>query len=90
MSKQPESLRLADALERAVVKTDQEDDVIHVARWFVEQSASELRRLHAINAELVKALKECDEAMSYMSEYDIPLTLPSQVKDALTKAERSC
>jgi len=36
--------------------------------------------------ELLEALKACDEAMSYMSEYDIPLTLPGQVKAAIDKA----
>lgn len=36
-------------------------------------------------AELLEALKACDEAMSYMSEYDIPLTLPDQVKAAIHK-----
>ena len=43
-------------------------------------------RLMAVNQELVKALKSCDEAMNYMSEYDIPLTLPEQVKAAIRKA----
>ena len=36
-------------------------------------------------AELLNALKACDEAMSYMSEYDIPLTLPDVVKSAIAK-----
>jgi len=36
--------------------------------------------------ELVEALIACDEAMEYMSEYDIPITLPQQVKDAIAKA----
>lgn len=75
MSKQPDALDLSDWL-------DSVSDGISGRK-----AASELRRLHAINAELVEALKACDEAMSYMSEYDIPLTLPSQVKNALAKAE---
>lgn len=36
--------------------------------------------------ELLKALQACDEAMSYMSEYDIPLHLPFRVKAAIAKA----
>ncbi|MGB4499625.1 MAG: hypothetical protein WBI40_13135 [Methylococcaceae bacterium] len=36
--------------------------------------------------ELLEALIACDEAMEYMSEYDIPITLPQQVKDAIAKA----
>ena len=73
-TQQPEALRLAEILELG-------------SRQFNKEAAAELRRLHAINAELVEALNACDEAMSYMSEYDIPLTLPPQVKDALAKAE---
>lgn len=47
------------------------------------------QRLNAVEQqrdELLEALKACDEAMSYMSEYDIPLTLPGHVKAAIAKA----
>ena len=43
-------------------------------------------RLIAASPDLLEALKACDEAMSYMSEYDIPITLPDMVKAAITKA----
>ena len=43
-------------------------------------------RLIAAAPELLAALQACDKAMSYMSEYDIPLTLPEQVKAAIAKA----
>ena len=43
-------------------------------------------RLIAAAPDLLEALKACDEAMSYMSEYDIPITLPAQVKAAIAKA----
>lgn len=36
---------------------------------------------------LREALKQCDEAMHYMSEYDIPLCLPDTVKQALKETE---
>lgn len=36
---------------------------------------------------LVEALKACDELMDYMSEYEIGLGLPRQVKDAIAKYE---
>jgi asparagine synthetase A len=35
---------------------------------------------------LLAALQACDEAMEYMSEYDIPITLPEKVKAAIRKA----
>lgn len=82
-TQQPEALRLADAMD-AVNKNNADSLLVQMA---ARSASAELRRLHAINAELVEALKACDEAMSYMSEYDIPLTLPSQVKNALAKAE---
>ena len=36
---------------------------------------------------LIARLKECDEAMDYMSEYDIPLCLPENVKKAIAAYE---
>lgn len=43
-------------------------------------------RLIAAAPDLLAALKECDEAMAYMSEYDIPILLPERVKTAIAKA----
>ena len=43
-------------------------------------------RLIAAAPDLLAALQACDEAMEYMSEYDIPIPLPGQVKAALKKA----
>ncbi|MBM2884048.1 hypothetical protein JFK97_06560 [Chromobacterium phragmitis] len=40
----------------------------------------------AVNQQLLAALIECDEAMAYMSEYDIPATLPGRVKEAIAAA----
>jgi ribosome biogenesis protein Nip4 len=51
VTQQPEALRLADALARALKQTDAEDDVIDVPRWFVEDSAAELRRLYQLAQE---------------------------------------
>ena len=43
-------------------------------------------RLIAAAPDLLAALQACDEAMIYMSEYDIPIMLPAQVKAAIKKA----
>jgi hypothetical protein len=56
MTQQTEAQRLANALERDIQQTDAEDNVIHVARWFVQDAAAELRRLDAVNAQLLEAL----------------------------------
>jgi len=42
--------------------------------------------LIAATHDLLDALIACNDAMEYMSEYDIPITLPQQVKDAIAKA----
>jgi hypothetical protein len=47
MTQQPESLRLADLLERMSLST----------RWD-KQAATELRRLHAVNTQLLEALRD--------------------------------
>lgn len=47
-------------------------------------------RLMAAAPEMLEALIACDEAMGYMSEYDIPLMLPEQVKNAIDKARGTC
>lgn len=43
-------------------------------------------QLIAAAPELLEALEACNEAMSYMSEYDIPINLPEKVKAAISKA----
>ena len=58
MTTQPEALRLADALSAAIKQVDADDDVIHVARWFVEDADAELRRLSAENEALWKEREE--------------------------------
>ena len=45
MKEQPEALRLADALEGRATRA-----------WTREEVAAKLRRLHAVNAELLEAL----------------------------------
>jgi len=58
-------------------------------RGIYDPTAAAKQRADAALAErqmLIDALMACHEAMSYMSEYDIPITLPDQVKFALAKA----
>jgi hypothetical protein len=69
-----------DKLERMPAPFGQMLNVGFMDLW--EQYAT----LKAQRAELLEALQACDEAMSYMSEYDIPLMLPAQVKAAIAKA----
>ena len=52
MTEQSEALRLADALSAAIKQVDADDQVIHIARWFVEDAADELRRLDEENCRL--------------------------------------
>lgn len=47
--KQPEAERLAKELTTAVRQSFEDEQVILVARWFVEDSATELCRLHEEN-----------------------------------------
>ena len=53
-TQQPEALRLADAMD-AVNKNNADSLLVQMA---ARSASAELRRLHAINAELVEALKE--------------------------------
>jgi len=56
-TQQPEALRLADILDGG-------------SRQFNAEVSAELRRLHAINAELVEALKECvEDSEQAVSDY---------------------
>ncbi len=66
MSTQPEALRLADAMD--AVNTNNADSLL--VQMAARSAAAELRRLHAINAELVEALKECvEDSEQAVSDY---------------------
>ena len=54
-TQQPEALRLA-----ALVDAEYWPSKLSLQEW-ADQTAAELRRLHAINAELLEALKDCVE-----------------------------
>lgn len=59
-------------------------------RLSILKEASEsmgLKSKDEVIQQLAEALRQCDEAMEYMSEYDIPIMLPDNVKQALAAAE---
>ena len=73
MSAQPEALRLADQLDTEWP----EDCEVHAA-------ATELRRLHALNQELVKALKD---AASCVQDNYLPDMMGHDWDEVIAKAE---
>ena len=71
MSKQPTALRLADALDDEFVQG-------RISNHTGRKAAAELRRLHALNGELLKALK-------YHQEQTRPI---ERTRAAIARAER--
>ena len=61
----------------------QRDELLHARQVLGAENIA----LKAQRDDLLAALQACDEAMSYMSKYDIPLHLPFRVKAAIAKAE---
>ncbi len=62
MSEQPTALRLADALGKLWLADRQSSETR-------EEAAAELRRLHAVNADLLQALKEATDAIEHWGTY---------------------
>lgn len=79
-----EAERLANALTTAIKQTDLEDDVIHIARWFVEDAAALLRQ-QAAEIERLKEASDFDHA-EYKRLHDAQAAeielLSSHLKDA--------
>jgi hypothetical protein len=80
-TKQPEALRLADALERGTY-------LLYLER---DNTATELRRLHSLNQELLEALKQ---VMTWIDNWDPEFTYDpdwptdeDKAKTAIAKAE---
>lgn len=78
-TQQPEALRLAEILELG-------------SRQFNNEASTELRRLHAINAELLEALKLNYAELSskwtpYIRANAAEVAAMKSARDAITKAE---
>ena len=69
---EPEALRLADLID-----TDLKN------AWHHDEAATELRRLHAVNVDLLAALKEC----VCFIEYDPGNVVGHMARAAIAKAE---
>ena len=77
MSDKPEALRLADDLE-----------IDYVGEVAAYKAAAELRRLHALNGELLEALKEIEPILARMYGPQAANLPPMQlVRAAIAKAE---
>ena len=76
-NKQPEALRLADRLDLYAAGDDHQRDT--------EQAAAELRRLHALNQELVKALQTILNT-SLMDKGHWAKTIEAEAHAAIAKA----
>lgn len=72
MSKQPETLRLADAIERleSTGWGGDQADLTTYSQKQAELAATELRRLHEVNQELFKAAKLFQDYMRFMDAQD--------------------
>ena len=82
-----EAERLANALDRAVQNESPDDNVIMVARWFVEDSSKELRRLlsESLRIETLhsQAKRELFDAMQL--NHELIFALESIAKDEYDK-----
>ena len=83
MTKQPEALRLADALERGTY-------LLYLER---DNTATELRRLHEVNQKLLEALvlimNTCNSDLEYRVNTSREIDIMQACKKAIAKAEES-
>jgi len=52
-------------------------------------ASNRIEHMSAVSQQMLQVLMECDEAMDYMSEYDIPIMLPERVKAAIKSWEEN-
>jgi hypothetical protein len=82
MTDKPEALRLAGYW---AAKNDQ-GEYLYSSLRFREETAAELRRLHAVNQELLEALKDTLQLLEVYCE-DFEEGTRKQARAAITKAE---
>ena len=87
MSEKSEALRLAGALTAATEQTDAEDDVIHVARWFVEDAAAELGRLNVYEYLLRDWLDRTDWVQETARPHELGMHRADVMRQRLEQAE---
>jgi hypothetical protein len=86
MNDKPEALRLADALQQQAVWESHYGP--SYLRDLLPEAAAELRRLHAVNGELLEALKEIEPILARMYGPQAANLPPMQrVRAAIAKAE---
>ena len=88
MTEQPEALRLADALDRGGYDAQMARNM--------DQAAAELRRLHAVNAELLEALRLTDIDCQHLhhahkDRHELSADCPvvARITAAIAKAEKT-
>ena len=87
MTTQPEALRLADALSAAIKQVDVDDDVIHVARWFVGDAAAKLRRLHQFAEDQIGRAAAAEAALQMTkATHALKIAAVEAQRDALLEA----
>ena len=69
------ALKLIQTYEQRTRRYDHADGALYLE---LKQEQGTLLRVREV-------LNQCDEAMEYMSEYDIPIALPDNVKQALAE-----
>jgi hypothetical protein len=85
MNNQPEALRLADELTTvaSLIELEYEVDCLH-------ESATELRRLHKVNEELLEALEEIANAYAPVSAPEAYLMQKARAAIAKATGESKC
>ncbi len=90
MDNQPEALRLADALKGQVQvnprvgENDPDCGYVHELDKLIDEAADELRRLHAVNKELLEALRT---ALDASWNGPMPDYARDEARAAIAKAE---